>query len=35
MNVLALIGRDRPLFDVDIAANEAELSDIVRDRASW
>jgi FlaA1/EpsC-like NDP-sugar epimerase len=30
MNVLALIGRDRPLFDVDIAENEAELSDIVR-----
>ncbi len=30
MNVLALIGRDRPLFELDIAANEAELSDIVR-----
>jgi FlaA1/EpsC-like NDP-sugar epimerase len=26
MNVLELIGRDRPLFDADLAGREAELS---------
>lgn len=30
MNILALVGRDRPLFDTDVAAREAELSEIVR-----
>lgn len=30
MNVLELIGRDRPLFDADIARSEAELSERVR-----
>ncbi|MGD8327598.1 MAG: UDP-N-acetylglucosamine 4,6-dehydratase [Sphingomonadales bacterium] len=29
MNVLSLIGRDSPLFDADISANETQLSDIV------
>lgn len=30
MNVLELIGRDRPLFDADIRRHEAELSGLVR-----
>lgn len=30
MNILGLVGRDRPLFDADIAANEAALSEIIR-----
>ncbi len=30
MNILGLVGRDRPLFDTDVAAHEAELSEIVR-----
>lgn len=29
MNVLQLIGRERPLFDVDVQLHEAELSDLV------
>ena len=30
MNMLALVGRDQPLFNVDITAHEAELSETVR-----